>query len=101
MATRLLKVPGMRPWGDEQSVKATNESIRERLTRRTVSMATIDGFKIGALESAYQAARRRGDALFCVIGHPKLANPYSVRELSRFCELHKRTGDTFITISEI
>ena len=101
VATRLLKVPGMRPWGDGQSVKATNESIRERLTRRTVSMATIDGFKIGALESAYQAARRRGDALFCVIGHPKLANPYSVRKLSRFCERRKRAGDTFITISEI
>ena len=91
----------MRPWGDGQSVKATNESIRERLTRRTVSMATIDGFKIDTLETAYQSARRKGNELFCVIGHPKLANPYSVRKLSRFCERRKRAGDTFITISEI
>lgn len=101
VVTRLFRVPSMRMWGDGQSIKATNESIWNRLSHDTLSMATIDGFKISMLEAAYQQISQKGKNVFCVIGHPKLANPYSVNKLAEFCKKHNDNGDNFITISEL
>ena len=101
VATRLFKQPHMRQWGDGLAVKATNDSILERLTKFTQGMATIDGFKCGLLENAYQIAKKEGRRIFCVIGHPKLATPYSIGKLAEFCERRKQDGDEFVTISQM
>ena len=101
VATRVLKSPNMRMWGDGLAVKATSDSIVNRLTRFSNGMATIDGYKASLLEKAYHNAKSNKRNIFCVIGHPKLATPYSVKKLKEFCYNMKRCGDEFITISQV
>lgn len=97
--TKLLKLPQHRPLGDGVSVKTTRGSIWERLTRRTLGFATIDGYKIAYLYKACRKALLKEKAVCCVIGHPKLATPYSVKRLKRFCA--KVAGKAeFVTISQ-
>lgn len=101
VATRLLKLPSMRLWGDGRAVKATGESIRSRLMGYTPGMATIDGYKCSLLQAAYRHAKQKGNGVLCVIGHPKLASAYSVKKLGDFCRKVQNSGDTFVTISEL
>lgn len=97
--SKLQKRLKHRPFGDGLSVKTTHDSIWERLTRKTLGFATIDGYKISYLYKAYREALMKNRPIFCVIGHPKLATPYSVNQLAGFCA--KVAGEAeFITISQ-
>ncbi|MBR2101217.1 MAG: hypothetical protein IJ928_00525 [Prevotella sp.] len=89
-----------RRMGDGQSVKTTGSSILTRMTRTVDTMATIDEFKASLLKSAYRKAKKSGQEYFCVLGHPKLATPYSVGKLAEFCEYVKSKGDEFATLSD-
>lgn len=95
---RCLKLPEHKLWGDGQAIRATAGNICQRLLRQTLGMATIDGFKINYLKNIYNRCRRTGKEYFCIIGHPKLANPYSIRMLNDFCAYVNKQGDEFITI---
>ncbi len=86
--------------GDGLSVKTTGSSIFTRMTQPVQTMATIDEFKASLLKRAYQKALNKGDDYFCVLGHPKLATPYSVRKLGEFCDYVNKNGGSFITISD-
>jgi peptidoglycan/xylan/chitin deacetylase (PgdA/CDA1 family) len=97
--SRLLKSKRHRLLGDGVSVEATTGSIIERLTRRTWGLATTDGFKINYLYDAYRYACRTGEETFCVIGHPKLATPYSLKKLRDFCSRIAGDGNEFMTVS--
>ena len=101
VANRLLKNPKHRTFGDGVAVKTASESIIARLTSRQNCQATIDGFKISFLHDAYQSAHRQGCEVFTVLGHPKLATPYSVNCLERFVKRAAENGDTFTTISQL
>lgn len=87
--------------GDGLSVKTTGNSIVKRLTRTVQTMATIDEYKASLLKLAYRKAQERGNNYFCVLGHPKLATPYSIKKLGEFCSYVKMNGGEFVTLSEI
>ena len=99
--TRLTKSNKHVKLGDGESVQTAKESILERLSKRALSLSTIDGLKISYLYDSLQEASKRGDQLFCAIGHPKLATPYSIDALGGFCYKAIKEGHEFITISQI
>lgn len=86
--------------GDGLSVKTTGSSIFTRMTQPVQTMVTIDEFKASLLKRAYQMAQSKGNDYFCVLGHPKLATPYSVRKIGEFCDYVNKNGGSFITISD-
>lgn len=98
--TRLFKMKKHQLYGDGCAVQTTSESIIERLTKPTLAMATIDGFKINYLHDIYSSAKQRNQKYMCVIGHPKLTTNYSINKLEEFCCNVIDNGDRFITISE-
>ncbi|MBQ7690062.1 MAG: hypothetical protein IJT30_02570 [Muribaculaceae bacterium] len=100
-ANRLLKLQEHRTFGDGAAVKTTGESIVARLTSWQNCQATIDGYKISFLPQAWQATRHRGNELLTILGHPKLATPYSIDRLAKFVQQATAAGDTFTTISQM
>ena len=99
--SRLMKSKKHLKLGDGDSVKTAAGSIKERLTKRALSLSTIDGLKISYLYDSLKNAEKRGDELFCVIGHPKLATNYSVEALGRFCRKAIKEDHEFVTISNL
>lgn len=73
-------------YGDGNSVPLNKNSIIKRLTQATNGLATIDGIKICYLKSALQTKINSNDKHFCILGHPKLVTPYSLRKLDLFCK---------------
>ena len=98
---RLLKSKSQQLFGDGVSVKTTSDSIYQRLLHYTDCMATIDGYKIKFLKKAYLGAKKAGNEVMCVLGHPKLATPHSVAELKKFCALVSKNNDSFTTLSSL
>lgn len=86
--------------GDGASVKTTGSSIVTRMTQFVNTMATIDEYKASLLKQAYQKACKRGDRYFCVLGHPKLATPYSIKKMGEFCRYVNNSNGEFITMSD-
>lgn len=99
--TRLMKSPRHKPLGNGLSVKATRDSIFRRLTRYYDTMATIDGFKVSFLLDSIQRNARQGHKVMCILGHPKLATPYSVAQLPKICNYALKQGHQFCTVTEI
>lgn len=99
--TRLMKNKKHMKFGDGDSVKTSAGSIKERLTKRALSLSTIDGLKISYLYDSLKYAASCGNELFCVIGHPKLATKYSIEALGVFCRRIIKEGHEFITISRV
>lgn len=99
--SRVFKSTKHKLYGDGKSVRTTQESIKERLTKKSIGLVTIDGYKISYLIDAYNRYKKEGHRYFCIIGHPKLATPYSIRKFNEFCSYVYRKGDKFITISEL
>ena len=98
--TRLLKQSKHKTFGDGQSIRATSESIRQRIFKHTLGMATIDGLKIDYLKKIYEKKRESENQYFCIIGHPKLATPHSIKKLGEFYDYANKMGDEFIIISD-
>ena len=86
--------------GDGVSVKTTGSSIITRMTQFVQTMATIDEYKSSLLKQAYQKAYKRGDKYFCVLGHPKLATPYSIKKMGEFCRYVNGSNGEFVTMSD-
>lgn len=101
VARRLARLKSHRRIGDGLSVKTTGESIRSRLTTRTDGFATIDESKISYLPKAFRRALADGADAFCVIGHPKLATPYSLSRLPGVLRGMSDRGAVFRTVSEL
>lgn len=98
--SRIVKSRKHQRFGDGDSVKTTYASILDRLTEKTWAMGTIDGLKISFLKNVMSYNRKKGRDLLCVLGHPKLATPYSINELGNFCKSVAK-DDVFVTISEL
>lgn len=98
--SRIVKTRKHLKLGDGDSVKTTSDSILVRLTQKTWAMGTIDGMKISFLNKVMSYNREKGRDVLCVLGHPKLATPYSIKELGNFCKSIKE-DDSFVTISEL
>lgn len=89
-----------RPFGDGIAVQTAKDDVWRRLTRETPFMATIDGYKIVELKRIYEQKLTQKHEYFTVLGHPKLATPYSVNILREFCEFMHNSGNKFFTIRE-
>ena len=101
LMTKIIKNAKHNTYGDGQSVKTTKASIFHRLFHYCSTMATIDGFKIAFLKDAIQEKVKQGEKTMCILGHPKLATPYSVEKLSEICAYVKNKGYHFSTITEL
>lgn len=101
LATKVVRRGRHCNYGDGQSVPATRESIVRRLLHACCTVATIDGYKISFLKDAITACERRGCRHMCILGHPKLATPYSVDRLAEICAYAKRMGHQFYTMSQL
>ncbi len=101
VVTRIFKESRHTTYGDGISVRATESSVMERLTKKSTGLVTIDGYKISYLKKAYDEYKKKEHNYFCVIGHPKLATPYSIKKMKEICSYMNDSGDKFITISEL
>lgn len=88
-------------FGNGLGVVTTNESILERLSKRVNTMATIDGYKIQFLKAAISQQEKNSCDLMCIIGHPKLATPYSVDCIESVCCYIKEHHHEFCTFSDL
>ena len=97
---RFIKSSEHQLMGDGKAINTTVESIWERVTKKTLGIATIDGFKISYLKDAYFVYKKKQKKIFCILGHPKLATAYSIKKLEEFCRYATEQGDQFVTISQ-
>lgn len=88
-------------YGDGRSVRTTRGSIIRRLLMPCHTMATIDGYKISFLKEAMKSCRRHGKEVMCILGHPKLATPYSIEKISDICDYARHRGYEFYTLTEL
>jgi len=84
--SRLAKSKKHLLYGNGNAVPLNNDSIVERLIKKTNGLVSIDGLKISYLNAALKANMNSGSNHFCIIGHPKLATPYSLKKLESFCK---------------
>ena len=98
---RLFSSDTHKTYGDGIAVKTTSDSIIQRLTRFHNCPSTIDGYKANFLTKAYINSKKRGLSLFTVLGHPKLATPYSVGVVEKFVKNATSSSDVFVTLSEL
>lgn len=73
-----------RAFGDGQALAMEGGDLRRKLTRRSVSVVGIDGYKASFLAAAAREWQARGHEDFVVIGHPKALTPYSLGRLDQF-----------------
>lgn len=100
-AQRLSKSNQHKRIGNGKSVKTAGASIVHRLTRFSQGFATIDESKISYFLKAYKAAKKHGDKVFCVIGHPKLATEYSLAHLDGVLKRLASDNVKFKTASDL
>jgi hypothetical protein len=86
------------PFGDGKPIPLEGGDLLRKLTRRSASVVSIDGYKASFLEPAADEYRARGMDDFVVIGHPKALTPYSLERLDAF--LGSRRGDPVATFAD-
>lgn len=88
-------------FGNGTGVNTTKESIRERMLHKVNTLATIDGYKIQFLKAAIKHQEAKASEIMCVIGHPKLATPYSVSRIDSVCRYVTEHQHEFCTVSDL
>jgi hypothetical protein len=73
-----------RPFGDGAALAMEGGDLRRKLTRRSRSVVSLDGYKANFLAAAAREHEARGHEDFVVIGHPKALTPYSLGRLDVF-----------------
>lgn len=83
---KLRKAQKHRAFGDGKAISLSKEGIFEKLTRSSVSVASIDGFKSRYLSATFGKYQRHNNnqGNFVIIGHPKAFTPYSLRKVQDF-----------------
>lgn len=99
----IKKFPGTQhnSFGDgSSSIISTSQLIR-LLTKRTKTVASIDGFKSSLLSTYRQDVKRKygENGPLVLIGHPKALTEYSLRQLANYIDSHK-DKDQYMTINE-
>lgn len=79
-----------RAFGDGSAIPLEGGDLARKLTRRTASVVSIDGYKASFLAAAAEDYRARGLEDFVVIGHPKALTPYSLGRLDEFLGSRRR-----------
>jgi hypothetical protein len=83
-AVKKLGGAAHRPFGDGAALPMEGGDLRRKLTRKSVSVVSLDGYKASFLEAAAREWRALGREDFVAIGHPKALTPYSLGRLDQF-----------------
>lgn len=73
-----------KPFGNGSSLAWGRDYYYKRLTRSSISVASLDGLKAGLLNKAFRAEQNSGKQLFQAMGHPKAMTQYSLLQLEEF-----------------
>ena len=86
VATKILKTPKHRPYGNGSAIPLAKAQKLRLLSRYSRSVISIDGYKASFLEKAFKKYQKHtdGDGNFVIIGHPKSFTPYSMNKLDNF-----------------
>lgn len=84
LSRKILSQADHKPFGDGSSLAWGSGYYLQRLTRSTVSVASMDGIKAGLLSKALREEQDTGKQLFHAMGHPKAATRYSLTRLDNF-----------------
>ena len=89
---KLRKQNKHQAFGDGQAISKTKKDTIKLLSKPSVSVVSIDGYKSSYLEKAYNAYRKNTDdkGNFVIIGHPKAITPYSLERFSDFLKSTNR-----------
>ncbi len=98
-ATKKLGGNNHEPFGNGSPVANASMDLFRLLTKRSLSVVSIDGFKASFLQKAFHTYKERwGEkGYFVVLGHPKALTPYSLGKLNKFLYKNKKDieGCTF------
>ncbi|MDO8954869.1 MAG: hypothetical protein Q7V63_08475 [Gammaproteobacteria bacterium] len=81
---KILSNPIHNSFGDGSSLAWGSSYYLQRLTRSTISVASMDGLKAGLLGKAFRIEQSKGKQLFHAMGHPKALTRYSLERLENF-----------------
>ena len=96
LTRKLLSNPDHKPFGDGSSLAWGSSYYLQRLTRSTVSVASMDGLKASLLTKAFRCEQAAGKQLFHAMGHPKALTRNSLAQLENFlASLESFTNVTF------
>ena len=96
LSRKILPQKDHKPFGDGSSLAWGSGYYLQRLTRSTVSVASMDGLKAGLLGKALRDEQDTGKQLFHAMGHPKATTRYSLTQLDKFlAKLGSFTSVTF------
>jgi len=85
LTKKLLSNPDHKSFGDGTSLSWDKNYYLQRLTRSTISVASMDGLKASLLSKAFHNKQTTNDKrLFHAMGHPKALTPYSLNQLEQF-----------------
>jgi hypothetical protein len=84
LTRKILSNPIHKPFGDGSSLAWGSSYYLQRLTRSTISVASMDGLKAGLLGNAFCNEQSKGKQLFHAMGHPKALSRYSLERLESF-----------------
>jgi len=83
-----------RSLGDGCPIRINNADILTKLSRRTNSVVSMDGYKASFLEGAFRRYQLDGKTDFVVMGHPKALSRYSLQKLE--CFIAGRNASEFV-----
>lgn len=84
LSRKILPQTDHKPFGDGIALAWGRGYYLQRLTRSTISVASMDGLKAGLLDKAFRDEQATGKQLFHAMGHPKALTRYSLRQLEKF-----------------
>jgi hypothetical protein len=87
-------------FGDGQAVSMSKKNMLRLLTRRSNTVASVDGYKASLLNrcraNVLKTAGEQGNLL--LIGHPKALSPYSLARLADYLAANRQ--DNYLTIND-
>lgn len=92
LASRLFR-RSLRSYGDGAGMPLSRADLITKVTRRTSSPVSFDGYRASLLATACRRHDDAGATDFVVIAHTKLLSRYSLEQLERF--LMQRRSDEF------
>ncbi len=89
--TKIIKLNKHRAFGDGNSIKLSNNKIKELLFKSSYTVASIDGYKSSLLNKClkYYKKLNISDTNLVLIGHPKAFTPFSINKLKKFIKSNK------------
>lgn len=84
--TKINKKAAHRPYGNGKAIALSRGGLLKNLTRPTVSVVSMDGYRSSLLHRALRRYIRKTEdrGTFVIIGHPKAFTPYSLRTFGNF-----------------